>query len=154
MRVLLIVGALALAGCQAQPIVYDIPDSRTYDLSRADLFENLVTAVEAEGLRIVKADASAGRLSAMLINYQDRGWAACKPRRIIDRHDDKSRRGKARPIDRQLELVGNIDANNKVDLRAAFNERQIHPFKNLPIQVSCRSTGALERSLLDQIGGA
>ncbi len=154
MRVLAIVAALALAGCQTQPVVYDVPSSRSYDLSRADLWEKLVAAVEAEGLTIVEADPSSGRLSAILTGYQDKGWAACKPRRVIDRHDDKSRRGRGRPVDRQLELVAGVDVNSSVSLSASFGERQINPFKNLPFQVRCPSTGLLERRLLDRIGAA
>jgi hypothetical protein len=152
MRAFCVVAALALAGCQSQPVVYDVPGSRTYDLSRAELFQNLITAIEAEGLEIVEADASSGRLSAVLIGYQDNGWAVCKPRRVIDRHDDKSRRGRGRPVDRQLDLIGNVDANSLVDLSVNVSERQINPFKNLSFQVRCPSTGKLERSLLDRIG--
>jgi hypothetical protein len=153
MRAFYVVAVLALAGCQTQPVVYDVPSNRSYDLGRADLFQNLVAASEAEGLSVVQADPSTGSLRATLVDYRDRGWAACKPARVRDRHDDKSRRGRGRPVDRQLDLVGNVDADSTVRLSTAYSERQINPFKNLPFRVRCPSTGELERRLFDRIGG-
>jgi hypothetical protein len=154
MRFVPLLIALVLVGCQAQPVVDDVPSRQSFDASRADVWERLVAAVEAEGLSIDEADPSSRRLSATLVAYQDRGWAVCTPRRVIDRHDDKSRRGRGRPVHRQLDLAADVDAQSTVGLRASISERQINPFKNLPFDVRCRSTGALERSLFDRIGGS
>lgn len=148
--------ALVLAGCQAAPEVYDVPGNRSYDLNGATIWDRLVQAIETEGLSIVDADPPSGRLSAELADYQPRGWADCKRARVVDRHDDKNRRGRGRPVDRQLLLNVQVDetaSRSTVNMRASFSERQINPFKNLPLRnlVPCRSTGELERKVFDML---
>ncbi|MEM9439698.1 MAG: hypothetical protein AAGA73_04575 [Pseudomonadota bacterium] len=153
MRIYALIAALALAGCQAQPTVYDVPKSQSYDLRQSDIWDRLVAVLEAEGFSIAEANPTTGRLQATLAGFQDQGWAVCKPRRVIDRHDDKNRRGRGRPVDRQLDLVADIVDDIRVNLHTNFSERQINPFKNLHFQTSCRSTGTFERLLFDRING-
>ena len=57
-------------------------------------------------------------------------------------------------LDRSLEL--RIDLREVGDMvqvapDAQFTERQINMFKNLPFDAPCRSTGVLEKALLDAI---
>lgn len=146
-----------LTGCQSPPIVYDVPGSRSYDRDNATIWPDLVNAIEAEGIKIAEADPTSGRLVAELIDYQPKGWAACKPARVIDRHDDKNRRDRGRPVDRQLRLtvqLADTGAGSVVDMQTSFSERQINPFKNLPFQVRCPSTGELERALFAALDNA
>lgn len=156
MKVRHIAFIMLLAGCQSPPVVYDVPTSRSYDRDTRDVWTDLIAAVGAQGLSIVEADRTTGRLVATLTDYAPRGWAACRPARVIDRHDDKSRRGRGRPVDRMLDLTVQLeetDGRSKIGMRANFSERQINPFKNLPFQVGCRSTGELERGLFATLDG-
>ena len=148
---------LALVGCQATPEVFDVPGPQSYDRDRAEVWPGVVGAIEAKGLSIVEANAASGRLSATLVDYQPKGWAACKRVRVVDRQDDKSRRGRGRPDGRQLKLNVQVDEGGSgsiVRLAAAFSERQINPFRNLPLRnrIPCQSTGQLERDLFGAIG--
>lgn len=143
-----------LTSCQDPPVVYDVPGSQRYERDVAAVWPELVDTIKAKGLTIVEADQASGRLVADLIDYDDRGWAACRPARVIDRHDDKSRRDRGRPVNRQLRLDVQLDGTSggsEVAMRADFSERQINPFKNLPFQVRCRSTGELERAVFEAL---
>lgn len=145
---------LILAGCQRPPVVYDVPSSQSYDRDPATIWPAILSFLDANGLATVEADQASGRIVATLTDYQPRDWAACKPARVIDRQGNSNRRDRGRPVDRQLQLDIQVEAaggGSEVRPQASFTERQINPFKNLPFQVSCLSTGNLERSLLAAI---
>ncbi len=147
---------LSLTACQSTPRVYDVPTSQSYDRQPAAIWPVMTGFLDANGLAVVETSQATGRIVATLVDYQPRGWAACRPARVFDRHDDKNRPDRGRPVDRRLELeiqVRASDHGSEVRPRATFSERQINPFKNLPFRVRCPSTGDLERALLAAIDG-
>ncbi len=153
----LIIATVVLTGCQTTPVTYDVPRSQIHDRAPAALWPAITQAVEMSGMNITAGHEGPPSLIAARGVDQPGDWAACKRARVIDRHDDKSRRGRGWPMGRMVQLVVDVEKvgdGSKVSLRATFIEEQINPFKNLPFQVRCRSTGVLERSLLDAIGRA
>jgi len=156
-RFLVLLAGLLTASCQTPEVSFNVPSNRSYSFEADTVRQRLIMALKSEGLSISESDFANGQLAATLIDYQPRGWAACRARRVIDRQDDKSRRGRGRPVDRALRLAVQIDdigEMTKVKMRAAFSERQTNPFKNLPFRVACRSTGDLERALFAAIDRA
>lgn len=159
MRCIPIVLALSLAACQSAPVVYDVPQRQSYDRDTESVWFATLDALDGAGLTITEANQVEGHLVAVLIDDQSeveqpKSWAACKPARVIDRHDDKNRRNRGRPVDRQVEVdlkVAESAAGSDVRIRSRFTERQINPFRNLPFQVACPSTGELERQLFAAI---
>ena len=156
MRMIMAAGVLGLVltGCQPKPVVYDVPGSRSFSDDIDSVWPRVLEAVEANGLDLVEVDRPRGSIVAIREAYQDLGWAFCKTARVVDRDDDKSRRGRGRPVARDLSLELKVDKGadgTLVALGARFTEEQINPFRNLPFTVRCRSKGVLERALLDEI---
>jgi len=120
----------------------------------AVIWPQVLAFADRKGLDLVEANWAQGSILAIREAYQDQGWAACKPVRVIDRQDDRSRRGRGRPVSRDLRLDVRVLANRDgtvVEPRARFTEEQINPFRNLPFTTRCRSKGTLERALLEAI---
>ena len=94
-------------------------------------------------------------IEADRVNFQDAGWAYCEPARYTDHASDTRRQRRARIfLDRSLELGIDVrEAGGMVQVApdAQLTERQINSFKNLPFDAPCRSTGRLEKALLDAI---
>lgn len=159
MRMIMAAGVfgLMLAGCQSKPVVYDVPGSRTFSEDADVLWPRLLWFAERNGFELVEVDRVLGSIVAIREAYQDQGWAACKTARVVDRDDDKSRRGRGRPVSRDARLEITLDAaaaGTVVTPRARFTEEQINPFRNLPFTTGCRSKGTLEKALLDNIAEA
>ena len=145
---------LSLVGCQPQPVTYNVPESRPFSRDAAVIWPQVLAFLERNGLVLVEMDQAQGSILATRAAYQDEGWADCKPARVIDRHDDKNRRGRGRPVNRDLRLQVRILAGNGgtvVQPRADFTEQQINPFRNLPFTTRCRSNGTLENALFKAI---
>ena len=156
MRMIMVAGVLGLmvAGCQPKPIVYDVPGSRSLPENVDSVWPRVLRFAAANGLELVEVDRARGSIVAIREGYQDQGWAACKTARLVDRDDDKSRRGRGRPVSRDLRLDITVDAGadgTVVAPMARFTEEQTNPFRNLPFMVACRSKGTLEKALLDAI---
>ena len=95
-------------------------------------------------------------IHAVRTEYQDSGWADCERARVIDRTSNSPRPRRARPISRDLALevaVRETAVGAEVQPVARFTEQQNDPWRNLPFTQPCRSTGVLERALLDSLGG-
>lgn len=156
MRTLIAMTFLGLSsiGCQPQPITYDVPESRSFSRDAATIWPQVHAFVDRNGLELVETDKALGSILAIRADYQDQGWAVCKPARVIDRHDDKNRRGRGRPVSRDLRLQVRVLADNDgtvVQPKANFTEEQINPFRNLPFTSRCRSKGTLENALFKAI---
>jgi hypothetical protein len=104
---------------------------------------------------VQNAAPDTGVIEASRDNFQDAGWAYCEPARFTDNASDTRRQRRARVfLDRSLELriaVRETGGGVQVAPDAQFTERQINSFRNLPFDVPCRSTGMLEKELLDAI---
>ncbi len=149
---------LLLAACAGPPAPSspeaEIEPSRVYEgTSRDAAFERTLAALRDAGLRVAGADESQGVISAGLSELGDRGWAVC-PERYVSPRDDTRRRRRAESLGRDLELTASVrEAPNgvAVSLDATVVERLRNSFTNLTFTQRCRSTGALEGEILQEV---
>ena len=148
-----------LAACATSPpsapaATYQVESSRVYEgANREAVFERTLAAIEAAGLRVAEADRTRGVIAAELAGFQDRGWAEC-PRRFVYPRDDTDRARLATPLERSLQLTASVSgapAGAAVNLDTTVVERQRNSFTNLTFSERCRSTGALERQILQAV---
>lgn len=147
---------VVLSGCQQPPVTEPpVERSRSYALAKKSAWEDILAFLKANDIAVVRSDPGGGVIQACRVRYQDAGWARCEPAMVNDRFGDNRRPRRARIfLDRDLTLEVDLrDAGGmvQVTLDARFSERQVDPHRNLPIQVPCRSTGVLEKALLDAI---
>jgi len=145
---------LSLMGCQPQPINYNVPESRSYSEDATLVWSRVLAFLDENDLSLVEADRTQSSVTAIRSAYQDQGWAFCKPARVIDRHDDKNRRARGRPVHRTLRLQVRVSEDNNgtvVQPKALITEEQINPFRNLPFTARCLSKGTFENALLKAI---
>jgi hypothetical protein len=147
--------ALCVA-CQPQPKVYNVERGRTYAEDKAVVWDGVLGFLQANDITVVSADLATGVIHAERTEYQDAGWADCERARVIDRTSNSRRPRRARPISRDLALevaVRESAVGAAVQPVARFTEQQHDPWRNLPFTQPCRSTGVLERALLNSLGG-
>jgi len=140
-----------------EPTVYHVERGRTYAEDQAVVWERVERFLRANDIAVVGADPASGVIRAERTEYQDAGWADCERARVSDRTSNSRRPTRARPLSRDLALevtVGEAAAGTEVQPVARFTEQQNDPYTNWPLTQPCRSTGALERALLDALGGA
>jgi hypothetical protein len=151
-------GLVALcAACQPQPKVYNVERGRTYAAEKAVVWERLQSFLQANDITVVSADPRTGAITAKRTAYQAVGWADCERAWVRDRSSDNARPTRARPLSRDLALEVTVDetaAGTAVQPLARFTEQQNDPYRNWPFTQPCRSTGVLEKALLDALGGA
>ena len=141
--------------CQPQQKVYHVERGRTYAEDEAVVWEGLERFLRESGITVTGADPATGVITAERRAYQDAGWAECERACVIDRTSNSRRPTRARPLSRDLALevtVRESAAGTEVQLLARFTEQQNDPYRNWPFTQPCRSTGALERALLDALG--
>lgn len=147
-----LVAAAALAACQPQPPPeFEVPSSRTYQASKAEVWEGVLGYLDANEIAVRRQDFARGEIVAGRQGYEDQGWAWCERAIVADRSSDSRRPTRARPSSRDLALqiqVRALDGASEVLLAAEFSEEQINPYRNLPLTQPCLSTGVLERELL------
>jgi hypothetical protein len=145
-----------LLGCQQPPPTYHVERSRTYQQSKAVVWGKILRFLQANDITVQQSDPDSGTIEADRQNYQDAGgWAECELARATDRSSNNPRPRRARQrLDRNVSLrimVREAGGATGVTVDATFTERQIHPWRNLPFQTACVSTGVLEKALLDAI---
>jgi len=148
--------ALILSACQQRPAPqFQVEQSRSYDLPKETVWSDILAFLRANDIRVRSADLTSGVIEADRENFQDAGWAYCEPARFTDHASDTRRQRRAQIfLDRSLELRIDVRATGdrvQVAPDAQLTERQINSFKNLPFDAPCRSTGTLEKALLDAI---
>ena len=142
--------------CQPQPKVYGVERGRTYAADQAVVWERVLRSLQANDIVVVRADLATGLIHAERTDYQDAGWADCARAWVTDRSSSSRRPRRARPISRDLALevaVRESALGTEVQPVARFTEQQHNRWRNLPFTQPCRSTGVLERALLDSLGG-
>ena len=151
-------GLVALCvACQPQPKVYDVERARTYAADKGAVWAGVLSFLQANHITVVSADPASGVIHAERSAYQDAGWADCKRAWVTDRSSDNARPRRAQPISRDLALDVTLrESAVGVEVRpvARFTEQQHDRWRNMPFTQPCRSTGVLERALLDALGGA
>jgi hypothetical protein len=156
MRTAIILAALLLTGCQQPaPPQFQIEQSRSYDLSKQAVWNDILAFLKANDIAVTRSDYASGVIDARRLRYQDAGWAYCEPA-IVTGHPsgNRSPRRAKTFLDRSLTLQVDVrEAGGSVEVAPAarFSERQINMYKNLPFDVPCRSKGVLEKALLDAI---
>ena len=139
-----------------EPTVYQVERGRTYAEDQAVVWERVQRFLRANAITVVSADPATGVIWAERRAYQDAGWADCERARVIDRTSNSRRPTRARPLSRDLALevtVRESAGGTEVQPVAQFTEQQNDPYRNWPFTQACRSTGVLERALLDALGG-
>ena len=149
---------IALWACAPrEPTLYQVERGRTYAEDQAVVWERVQRFLRAHGITVVAADPATGVITAERREYQDAGWAECERARVIDRTSNSRRPTRARPLSRDLALevtVRESAGGTEVRPLARFTEQQNDPYRNWPFTQPCRSTGVLERALLDAAGDA
>jgi hypothetical protein len=153
----LVAGSLAVA-CQTSPRpVYHVERARSFSQSEDAIWNQILRFLQANDIRATRADRAAGTILAERTDYQDAGWAECEIGWVIDNTSNSRRRGRPRPVERDLVLaigVAERAGATTVTVDARFEEEQIDPFRNLPFDRPCRSKGVLESALLNALDGA
>lgn len=154
MRQLMVISAMSLflAGCQVQPPTIEVPGSQLVADDSDVVWPRVLTFLGNQGFDVVEADREQGSILAIRQAYQDQGWAFCKPAPTRDRRNDRSRRGRGRPVNRDALVTVNLqpgDDGTVVRQGVKFTEQLINHFRNLPFTAGCRSLGTLETALLE-----
>ena len=148
------IATFVLTSCQTMQPVFDVPKSGSISADRARVLSALVSFLARNDIQVLDIDRVQGRILAARSDYAPGDWASCRPARVFSR-DDNRRVDRGRPVSRSLKLrIDVTDSANGSEVRPAaqFIEQQINPFRNLPFNAYCVSTGKLERSLLDALG--
>jgi hypothetical protein len=148
--------ALCVACAPRAPKVYDVERGRTYAEDRAIVWERVQPFLQANGITVTKASPATGVIEAERRHFQDTGWADCERAWVSDPTSNSPSPSRASPISRDLTLevtVRTVGAGTEVQPLARFTEQQLN-YSNLPFTQPCRSTGVLERALLDALGAA
>ncbi len=153
-RIAALLLAALLAACQAPPRVYHVEQTRSYAKARPVIWDEILVFLERHAIAPTEADPESGWLEAERHAFDDMGWADCKRAWVIDHTSNSARPTRARPVARDLSLkiaLQEAGDTTEVGLVARFTEEQIDPYRNLPFMQPCRSTGVLERTLLDAL---
>jgi hypothetical protein len=147
--------ALLLAACQTQKD-YQVERSRTYAQDKQAVWDRLLAFLERNQIAVTGADFASGRVAAERRDFEDQGWADCERRRVYEGSGSGGNRvGWALRVDRDLALqldVAEAAGATQVSVDARFAEEQINTASFEHFMQPCRSTGALERALLDALG--
>ncbi len=136
-----------------EPKSYDVERARTYAEDRAVVWERVQRFLQANGITVTRADPATGVIEAERRHYQDAVWADCERAWVSDPSMNSPSPSRASPISRDLSLEVTVRqgaAGTEVQPLARFTEQQLD-YSNLPFTQPCRSTGVLERALLDAL---
>lgn len=146
-------GLLLLGACAALGPP-DIETSRVYgDVSPDGLYERTFQALQATDLEVTETDRASGTITAVG-RFEDRNWAECpQPQRIVENEQDQEQVVAAREDYRRVELTASVQGGEqgaRLTLDPAFSAQ---PLSALATTTECRTTGALERQILDAVAG-
>lgn len=147
-------GLLLLGACAALGPP-DIETSRVYPGVGADaLYAQTLQALRASDLEITASDQASGRITAVG-SFEDRGWAAChEPLRIVENQQDQSQVVAAREDYRRVELDASVQGGEDGARVTLDPDYQAEPVSALATTPECRTTGVLERQILDAVAAA
>jgi hypothetical protein len=152
---MLLAAALLLAGCQ--PRIYQVERGRTYAEDKQAVWDRLLAFLERNQIAVTSAERASGRVAAERRDFEDQGWADCERRRVYDGTGSGSTRMSwALRVDRDLALEVDLTEDGgmtRATVDARFEEEQISTASYEHFMQGCRSTGALERALLDALAG-
>ena len=145
---------LCVACAPRAPKVYDVERGRTYAEDRAVVWERVQRFLQENGITVTEANPATGVIEAERSDFQDAVWADCERAWVSDPTSNSPSPSRASPISRDLALEVTVrESAGGIEVRplARFTEQQLD-YSNLPFTQPCRSTGALERALLDALG--
>ena len=152
-NLLLLCAALALGACQT---TYQVERGRSYAEDKRVVWDHLLAFLERNEIAVTSSDFEQGSLAAERRHFQDQGWAECERRRVYEGSGSgNSRQSWALRVDRDLVLEAMVAAAanaTQVTVDAHFTEKQDDPNSFNFFTQTCRSTGVLEKALLDALG--
>jgi hypothetical protein len=133
----------------------DIATSRVYQGLGADaLYAQTLQALRASELEITGSDRASGRITAVG-SFEDRGWAACDgPLRIVENQQDQEQVVEAREDYRRVELTASVEGAGQGARLTLDPDYRAEPVSALATEPECRTTGVLERQILDAVAAA
>ena len=133
----------------------DIESSRLYQGVGADaLYVQTLEALRASALEITASDQAGGRISA-IGSFEDRGWATChEPLRIVENQQEQSQVVAAREDYRRVELSASVQDAEDGAMLTLDPDYRAEPVSALATTPECRTTGVLERQILDAVAAA
>lgn len=147
-------GTIALAACSAlepPPPVDQV--QRGFEIPPAQVESRIRAWLQDAGFEI--SQPADGVIEGRLTYEDQRDWAWCPSRRVKDRGSD--RRQLARPVDWTSTLEARTSAGGdetQVVVRTEHEQTLLNGFINWTFENACRSTGALERLVLDAVPSA
>lgn len=145
------VAAFALAACstlEPPPPVGEV--TRSYQIAPGEAEHRIREVLQEAGF--APSEPADGLIRASVTYEDERDWAWCPPRRVKDRGSD--RRQLARPVDWTSTVEARVtgDAGSSRVVVATDHAQTLrNGFINWTFDNACRSTGALERRVLDAI---
>jgi hypothetical protein len=152
-----LLATLLLFGCQQPaPKVYEVESGRTYAAERSELSDRLSRFLAGQGIEPTAAGSAPGVIDATDVWDGERGWADCEAAWVRDRGGNNNRTSRARRGEQRVDLRVTLAetgtaGETRAEVAARFTERQTNPFTNTSFRQRCRSTGELERALLDAL---
>jgi hypothetical protein len=131
----------------------DIKTSQTYaDLSPDALYQRTLAALRDSGLEVTSADSTRGAITAT-DRFEQRGWAECRqPRHIVRDTEARAHIVAAPESHRELELQASIEDTAEGARLTLAPRLWAMPVDPLATTEKCRTTGVLERQILDAVG--
>lgn len=147
--------ALLLAGgCATQEAPPPVEQHRVVAATPYDAGRNVARRLAELGLP--PGDAHPGGTLTVGPFVAREEWAECRVVVVVDDTERDRRADWARPQARQGRLTIGLfpsGAGTAVDVSARFTATYLDRYRNTPFLYPCRSTGVLERELLDAAGG-
>jgi hypothetical protein len=153
---MMLAAGLLVAGCQTQQ-VYEVERMRSYDQDKQAVWDQLLAVLERNQMEVTAADFAAGKVTAERRDFAPQGWADCERRRVFESSGGSGspRQSWALRVDRDVVLEVAVAepaaAATAVTIDASFEEEQINVWSYKHFMQACRSTGMLEKALLDAL---
>jgi hypothetical protein len=143
---------LLLAAC-ATTSAPPVPTTRTVAAPEGQVRDRIAAALRDLGL---PPEPTRSGVQAVARGSASRDWADCRLALISSYQDDAPRHQWESPGARQARIEVSLapaGSGTRVSVEPRFSATYRDPFRNLPVERGCASTGALERRLLDAAGG-
>lgn len=169
-RQMALILGVALAGCAPPQAVRKAPQGSvevqprvsgaaeaTLPGTPAAVLERATTALQAQGLTVSVLPGPSGTVEATKRGAVDPAWVDCPTVTVRDPFSEafRSRRKEAGGLTTRATVSAAAAAagTSAVTVRALFLGDYVNDYTGNPQQTACRSTGGLERAILDALRG-
>lgn len=143
-RIALMFGLLVAAGCQSFPERHAVDNQRTYQLTQAEAWSDVIAWLDASPLAVGKVDEAAGTIQASAVYPGNNGGQA-------DCGEDSS----SPTIERRQQVAISMwpadGGGTAVNVMSTVLEDRRSGWDLSTITINCQSTGEMETSLLNAI---